>query len=103
MRAAARPNPSRSAFSSGAPRLPHGLFFLTAAARVSLFSFSRSPDYKEYVVAVDVRAYHHAFTQLTDLRNYYVRAHTLFAKNAKRLADPRGEGDDGRAHSMSMF
>ena len=55
-------------------------------------------------MAVDVRAYHHAFTQLTDLRNYYVRAHTLFAKNAKRLADPRGEGEDGGSRNvMSMF
>jgi len=60
-------------------------------------------DYKEYVVSVDVRAYHHAFTQLTEMRNFYVRAHALFAKNAKRLADPRGEGSDGAAHSMSMF
>jgi len=61
------------------------------------------PDYKEYLVSVDVRAYHHAFTQLTDLRNFYIRAHAMFAKNSKRLADPRGEGEDGRAHSMSMF
>ena len=61
-------------------------------------------DYKEYVVALDVRAYHSFFSQLTDLRNHYIKAHVLFHKNMKRLSDPRGDGEDGRsAHSMSMF
>merc|ERR1719198_1604367 len=55
------------------------------------------PDYKEYVVALDVKQYHSAFNQLTDIKNNYVKAHVLFAKNMKRLADPRGEGDDGRS------
>ena len=41
---------------------------------------------------------------LTDIKNNYLKAHVLFAKNMKRLADPRGEGEDGsRVHSMSMF
>lgn len=61
-------------------------------------------DYTEYVVCVDVRQYHQVFAQLTDMRDNYLKAHVLFAKNMKRLADPRGEGEDGsRVHSMSMF
>jgi hypothetical protein len=63
------------------------------------------PDYKEYVVALDVKQYHSAFNQLTDIKNNYVKAHVLFLKNMKRLSNPRGEeDDDGRsAHAMSMF
>jgi len=62
------------------------------------------PDYFEYVVSVDVRQYHLIFNHLSDMRNNYMRAHVLFAKNMKRLADPRGEGTDGRsANVMSMF
>lgn len=62
------------------------------------------PDYKEYIVSLDVRAYHAAYNQLTDLRDHFLKAHVLFAKNLKRLSDPRGEGEDGgRSHSMSMF
>ena len=59
-------------------------------------------DYKEYVLAVDVRQYHACFTQLSDIRNNYVRAHLLFEKNAKRLSDPRGEGEGG-GNVMTMF
>lgn len=62
------------------------------------------PDYNEYVVCVDVRQYHLVFNHLTDMRNNYLKAHVLFAKNAKKLNDPRGEGSDGRsANVMSMF
>jgi len=60
------------------------------------------PDYFEYVVSVDVRQYHNAFNHLTDMRNNYLKAHVLFAKNMKKLSDPRGEGEGGRP-SMSMF
>lgn len=61
-------------------------------------------DYKSYIVGLDVKAYHTAFDSLTDIKNNYLKAHVLFAKNMKRLADPRGEGEDGsRVHSMSMF
>ena len=62
------------------------------------------PDYREYVVCVDVRQYHLVFNHLTDMRNNYIKAHVLFAKNMKRLNDPRGEGADGRSGNvMSMF
>lgn len=62
------------------------------------------PDYFEYVVSVDVRQYHLVFNHLTDMRNNYLKAHVLFAKNMKKLNDPRGEGSDGRsANVMSMF
>ena len=61
-------------------------------------------DYKQYLVNIDVKQYHTAYTSLTDIKNFYMRAHVLFAKNMKRLSDPRGEGEDGgRVHSMSMF
>jgi len=60
-------------------------------------------DYKEYVVSVDVRQYHAVFLQLTDLRHSYLRAHLLFSKNLKRLADPRGEGSGSNTNVMSMF
>ena len=61
------------------------------------------PDYKEYVVSVDVRQYHLVFTHLTDLRNNYLKAHVLFDRNMKKLADPRGDGDGKAANVMSMF
>lgn len=61
-------------------------------------------DYQAYVVAIDVKQYHAAYTMLTDIKNNYLKAHVLFAKNMKRLSDPRGEGEDGRsANVMSMF
>ena len=61
-------------------------------------------DYKQYLLNIDVKQYHTAYTSLTDIKNFYMRAHVLFAKNMKRLSDPRGEGEDGgRVHSMSMF
>ena len=62
------------------------------------------PDYFEYVVCVDVRQYHLVFNHLTDLRNSYLKAHVLFAKNMKKLNDPRGEGESGTSRNvMSMF
>jgi len=74
------------------------------SSKVSSSTPAGFPDYKEYVVALDVKQYHAAFSQLTDMKNYYLRAHVLFAKNMKRLSDPRGEGEDGRSsNSMSMF
>jgi len=62
-------------------------------------------DFKEYCVALDVKAYHAAYLHLTDIRNCYVKASVLFSKNMKRLADPRGEGEDGgqNRNVMSMF
>ena len=63
-----------------------------------------SADYKEYLVQVDVRQYQNCHSQLSEIRNAYIRAHLLFAKNLKRLTDPRGEGEDGRSGNvMSMF
>ena len=61
------------------------------------------PDYTEYVVCVDVRQYHLMFNHLTDLRNNYLKTHVLFAKNMKKLNDPRGDGDGKTANVMSMF
>jgi len=61
------------------------------------------PDYHEYVLCLDVRQYHLVFNHLTDLRNHYLKAHVLFAKNMKRLSDPRGEGAEGGRNVMSMF
>merc|ERR1719453_2576533 len=51
------------------------------------------PDYAEYVVCVDVRQYHLVYNHLTDMRNNYLKAHVLFARNMKKLKDPRGDGD----------
>lgn len=45
-----------------------------------------------------------AVAQLTDIKNNYLKAHVLLSKNAKKLQDPRGEGEDGRSlNAMSMF
>ena len=37
------------------------------------------------------------------MRDNYLKAHVLFAKNMKKLADPRGDGDGKSANVMSMF
>jgi len=61
-------------------------------------------DFEQYYVAFDVKQYHAAYVQLSELKNFYVTAHALFSKNMKRLADPRGEGESGSATNvMSMF
>lgn len=62
-------------------------------------------DFMQYCIALDVKTYHSAYVQLTDIRNCYVKASALFSKNMKRLADPRGEGEDGgqNRNVMSMF
>lgn len=61
-------------------------------------------DYHAYLTSVDVKQYHLVFSQLTDVRNNYLKAHVLFSKNMKRLNDPRGEGEDGGSRNvMSMF
>jgi len=62
-------------------------------------------DFAQYCVALDVKAYHNAYVQLTDIRNCYVKSSALFSKNMKKLADPRGEGEDGgqNRNVMSMF
>jgi len=61
-------------------------------------------DYAAYLVDTDVKQYHTCFNQLSEIRNNYIKAHLLFAKNLKRLTDPRGEGEDGRSGNvMSMF
>lgn len=76
----------------------------STASKTMLCSPPGYPDYKAYVLSLDVKQYHAAFGFLTDMKNNYLKAHVLFAKNMKRLSDPRGDGEDGRsAHSMSMF
>jgi len=61
-------------------------------------------DFVSYTVELDVKAYHNAYLQLSDIRNCYIKASSLFSKNMKRLADPRGEGEDGgNRNVMSMF
>ena len=46
---------------------------------------------------------HLVFNHLTDMRNNYLKAHVLFAKNMKKLNDPRGDGEGKTANVMSMF
>jgi len=61
-------------------------------------------DFERYVNCMDVKQYFNAYTQLVDMRNCYAKANALFAKNQKRLADPRGDGGDGPDRGvMSMF
>lgn len=60
-------------------------------------------DYRRYTAALDVKQYHAAYSQLTDLRNCYIKARVLFEKNHKRLLDPRGDGEGGDRGVMSMF
>jgi len=61
------------------------------------------PDYVKQAAAIDVKEYHACYLRLTDIRNAYVKAHLLYSKNAKRLADPRGDGEGSRSNAMSMF
>ena len=61
-------------------------------------------DFVEYTAALDTKQYHTIGYQLNEITNYYLKAHLLFEKNAKRLADPRGEGEGGGGGNvMSMF
>jgi len=53
-------------------------------------------DYVLHTAALDAREYHNVYCHLVDISNCYLKAHLLFVKNSKRLADPRGEGGDGR-------
>merc|ERR1719198_1566805 len=77
---------------------------LTAMGEEAAVAWKEAPDdYYEYVLCLDVRQYHLVFNHLTDMRNNYLKAHVLFAKNMKRLADPRGEGSGDNRNVMSMF
>ena len=60
-------------------------------------------DFVRYTVALDVKQYHAAYSQLCSLRDYYLKAHTLIQKNMKRLLDPRGDGGGADRGVMSMF
>lgn len=64
----------------------------------------KAMDYQRHVNCLDVKQYFSAYTMLVDMRNCYAKAHALFAKNQKRLADPRGDGGEGPDRGvMSMF
>jgi len=60
-------------------------------------------DYKRYTSSLDTKQYFLSYRQLVDLRDCYIKARVLFAKNQKRLADPRGDGEGGDRGVMSMF
>jgi len=61
------------------------------------------PDYDAYTAALDVKHYHTMRENMVDLRNGYMKAAMLFAKNYKRLSDPRGDGGGDARGVMSMF
>jgi hypothetical protein len=60
-------------------------------------------DFVSYAVAIDVKQYQSTKSQLTSLRNCYLKAHALVTKNMKKLADPRGDGGGTERGVMSMF
>jgi len=61
------------------------------------------PDYLKYIAALDAKEYHACYSKLVDVRNTYVKADLAVKKNAKRLTDPRGEGDGSGRNYSSMF
>lgn len=60
-------------------------------------------DYVKYIAALDTKEYHACYTKLVDVRNAYLKADLLLSKNAKRLADPRGDGEGSSSNYTSMF
>ena len=56
-----------------------------------------------YVAPVQYQEYHACYSKLVDVRNTYVKADLAVKKNAKRLTDPRGEGDGSGRNYSSMF
>lgn len=60
-------------------------------------------DYVKYIAALDTKEYHACYTKLVDVRNAYLKASLLLTKNAKRLADPRGDGEGSSSNYTSMF
>jgi len=61
------------------------------------------PDYLKYIAALDTKEYHACYTKLVDVRNAYIKADLAVKKNAKRINDPRGEGDGSSRNYASMF
>jgi hypothetical protein len=76
---------------------------LNKATKTSCKQPPQLADFRRYAAALDVKQYHAAYCQVTDMRNCYIKARVLFEKNMKRLNDPRGEGEGGDRGVMSMF
>ena len=47
-------------------------------------------DFVQYTVAMDVKAYHNAYVQLTDIRNCYVKVRDALTPRTSRRHGPRG-------------
>lgn len=60
-------------------------------------------DYVKYIAALDTKEYHATYSKLVDVRNAYVKVDLLTRKNAKRLADPRGDKEGSSSNYSSMF
>ena len=75
----------------------------TTSTKQSSAQSAPLPDYVKYIAALDTKEYHACYTKLVDVRNAYIKANLLLTKNAKRLADPRGDGEGSSSNYTSMF
>lgn len=75
----------------------------TKTSKTSTTEPSPMPDYIKYTAALDTKEYHACYSRLLDVRNAYVKANLLFSKNAKRLTDPRGDGEGNSRNYSSMY
>jgi hypothetical protein len=75
----------------------------TKSSKTSASETAPLADYVKYIAALDTKEYHAAYTKLVDLRNCYVKADLILRKNAKRLADPRGDNEGTSSNYSSMF
>ena len=64
---------------------------------------STTLHYRYITVTLPYQEYHACYSKLVDVRNTYVKADLAVKKNAKRLTDPRGEGDGSGRNYSSMF
>ena len=66
-------------------------------------AFSLVESHSPCLVRALQQEYHACYSKLVDVRNLYVKADLAVKKNAKRLTDPRGEGDGSGRNYSSMF
>jgi len=75
----------------------------TKTSKTSASESAPLADYVKYTAALDTKEYHSCYCKLVDLRNAYVKASLIMGKNAKRLADPRGDNEGQSANYSSMY
>jgi len=75
----------------------------TKSSKTSSVEATPLADYVKYIAALDTKEYHSTYAKLVDVRNAYIKVNLLMSKNAKRLADPRGDNEGSSSNYSSMF